>query len=368
MALPQANPRNRSKIFSRVLDIPKSRAIGSSSLTIAKIRRNRTAVGLAGTSRFPKELPSLTRRQTASVAVQQEDNPVMAVALILVAMAVVPCMDGIAKYLSRDYSVVQIVWARYFFHLLLLFPLLLLRFPLAVLRPKRTALQILRGGLLLLSTIFFFAAISVIPLADAIALVFISPLVVTALSPFFLAERVGIHRFGAVILGMGGALIVLRPGQHAFESAALLAVAAGVVYACYTILTRKLSGSAPALVTLGYTALFGAVSVSLVVPFFWRNPDLTGWLLMAAMGVVAAVGHYFVIKAFELAPASFLAPFGYSEIVMTTIIGYAVFGDFPDYMTWVGIVIIIVSGVYITWREKVRARKVTTRTIPGPDF
>jgi drug/metabolite transporter (DMT)-like permease len=292
----------------------------------------------------------------------------MAAALILVAMAVVPCMDGIAKYLSRDYPVVQIVWARYFFHFLLLCPVLLLRFPLASLRPKRAGLQVLRGGLLLVSTVLFFAAISVIPLADAIALVFISPLVVTALSPFLLGEKVGFHRYGAVVLGLIGALIVIRPGQGAFEAAALLAAGAGVVYAFYSILTRKLSGSAPALVTLGYTALLGAVFVSLVVPFHWVSPDLNGWLMMAAMGVVAAVGHYFVIKAFELAPASFLAPFGYSEIVMTTIIGYTVFGDFPDYLTWIGIFVIIASGVYITWREKVRARKVTTRTIPGPDF
>ena len=311
---------------------------------------------------------ALHNDKTSHSSVRKEDNLFMAVTLILVAMAVVPFMDGIAKYLSRDYPVLQIVWARYFFHFLALCPVLLLRYPLKALRPARSGLQVLRGALLLFSTVLFFAAIATIPLADAIALVFISPLVVTALSPFLLGEQVGIHRYAAVFLGLAGALIVIRPGQGAFEFAALFAVGAGIVYAFYSILTRKLSGTAPALVTLGYTAVVGAVFVSLVVPFVWRSPDATAWLLMAAMGIIAAVGHFFVIKAFELAPASFLAPFGYSEIVTTTIIGYSVFGDFPDAVTWLGIAVIIASGVYITWREKIRLRKVTPESLPGPDL
>lgn len=270
---------------------------------------------------------------------------------MLVSMSVVPVMDGFAKELSARYSVIEIVWARYFFHLLYLLPVVLVRYGVSALLPRHPGLQIVRGGLLLTSTILFFAAIAIMPIADALALVFISPLIVTALSPVFLDEKVGIRRWLAVSIGFIGALIIIRPGITAIDTGSMLALGAGAVYAIYMIATRKLSGSAPPLVTLTFTALLGGVVMSVAVPFQWKTPTAVDFSMMAAMGGCAALGHYLLIKAFDHAPASVLAPFGYSEIVMATIIGFFFFGDFPDSITWIGVAVIITSGIYISLRE-----------------
>jgi len=271
--------------------------------------------------------------------------------LMLLSMTIVPVMDGLAKVLSADYPIIQIVWARYFFHLLYLLPIVIYRYGPSVLMPRHPVLQIIRGGLLLSSTFCFFAAISQMPLADALALVFISPIIVTALSPVLLREKVGFRRWLAVFVGFIGALIIIRPGFSEIDTGTIYAIAAGTIYAFYMIATRKLSGSAPPLVTLTFTALLGAIIMSAWVPSVWVPPSHVDWSLMAAMGACAALGHFLLIKAFDHAPASVIAPFGYSEIIMATIIGFVVFGDFPDTMTWLGVGVIILSGVYISMRE-----------------
>jgi drug/metabolite transporter (DMT)-like permease len=280
------------------------------------------------------------------------DSSLAGVALMLAAMAVVPLMDGVAKHLSATFPVLQVVWARYFFHLLILLPLVLWRHGVGALLLRNPWLQLLRGGFLLGSTILFFAAIAVMPIADALALVFVAPLLVTALSPLLLGERVGPRRWTAVSLGFVGVLVILRPGVSAFHPGMLLALGAGAVYAFYSLATRRLSGSAPPLVTLLYTAVLGAMVMSAVVPAVWTPPGTLDLLWMALMGALAAGGHFLVIKSFEHAEASLLAPLGYSEIVMATIVGYLAFGDFPDAWTWAGILIVIASGVYVSMRER----------------
>ena len=269
-------------------------------------------------------------------------------------MTIVPWMDGIAKHLSDSLPVLQIVWARYFFHLLVMLPILLPRYGLGVVRVSNQRLQILRGGLLLGSTILFFFAISQMPLADALALIFLSPLIVTALSPILLGEKVGIRRWAAVLVGFCGALIIVRPGLGVFSGAAVYAVAAGCVYALYLIATRKLARSAPPLVTLAYTALLGAVVMTAVVIPIWVWPTWEQWGLMVVMGLIAATGHFMLIRGFDFASASLLAPFTYFEIIMMTLVGYVWFNDFPDIYTWIGTAILAASGIYISWRERVR--------------
>jgi len=285
--------------------------------------------------------------------VRRDDDRVLAGALLmLAAMVVVPWMDGIAKYLGGRYPVMQIVWARYFFHVVVLLPVVLWRHPVGALWPRRPAVQILRGGLLFGSTALIFAAIRAMPLADALALVFVAPLVVTALSPLVLAEAVGARRWGAVVVGFLGAMLVVRPGAGAVAPAALLALAAGGVHGLYYLTTRLLAGSAPALITLLYTALLGAVVSSAAVPFVWVAPSPFDFALMAAIGVIALLGHLLVIMAFERAPASLLAPLGYAEIVMMTAIGWMLFGDFPGRLTLAGIAVIVASGLYIARRGR----------------
>jgi drug/metabolite transporter (DMT)-like permease len=220
-------------------------------------------------------------------------------------------------------------------------------------------LQLLRGLCLLGSTGFFFAALIYMPIADALALVFVSPFIVTILSALLLGETVGPRRWTAVLIGFIGALIIIRPGLGVFSWPSLLALGAGFFYASYIVTTRQLANvGMPPLISLTATGLIGVVIMSCLLPFSWQTPAATDWLWMAAMGLAAASGHFLITKSLQYAPAAQLAPLSYSEIIMATLIGYVAFGDFPDAWTWLGIAVIIISGIYISWRERRQARKI----------
>jgi drug/metabolite transporter (DMT)-like permease len=190
-------------------------------------------------------------------------------------------------------------------------------------------------------------------MAKALTLAFVAPLITTALSPIFLGEKVGFRRWSAVIVGFVGSLIVVRPGFIEFNLASIAALGTGFFYGIYLIITRKLHSSDSPLLTLLLTGVVGAVVASFLVPVVWINPTLNQWSLLALMGIFACLGHLFLILSLKYAEASKLAPFGYFEIVTNVILGYYFFGDFPHYWTWVGLVIIVCSGVYISFRERV---------------
>lgn len=270
---------------------------------------------------------------------------------MLLGVSIVPFMDGLAKHLSGYYAVTQIVWARFFFHFLCMLPVMLLSYRAEVRNVRQPVLQIVRGGFLLGATLCFFWSLKYLAIPDALTLLFVSPLIVTCLSPLLLGEHVGVRRWSAVFVGFAGVCIVLRPGGNAFQAASFAALGAGFCHACYILATRRLSGSAPPPVTLFFTSLLGVVVLSCYVPWHWRSPDGLDILAMFAIGAIAAAGHYLLIKAFDYAEASVLAPFGYGEIVMATVVGYLGFGDFPDGITWLGIAVIIGSGIYIALRE-----------------
>jgi drug/metabolite transporter (DMT)-like permease len=170
-------------------------------------------------------------------------SPLPAILTLLVAMSIVPVMDAIAKHLSATLPVIQITWARYVFHLAIAVPMVLTMHPLRALRPARVGLQLLRGVMLVISTYTFFLGVAYLPLADALALAFIAPLVVTALAPLLLGEHVGPRRFSAVGVGFLGALVIIRPGSGMVHWAAIYPLGAGISYALYVVLTRKLAGS-----------------------------------------------------------------------------------------------------------------------------
>ena len=276
----------------------------------------------------------------------------LGLALMLGGMVVLPVQDGLAKYLSQTQPVDVVVWARYTFHLLFLLPLLALRFSWVDLVPRRPGFQGLRAVLMLLSSLLFFSALARLPLVDVLALFFVSPLVVTALAPIVLRERIGWRRVVAVAVGFVGVLVLLRPDLGAFEPFALVGLAAGVVHGVYLLVTRKLAGTAPPLVTLTYSALLGAAAMSAWVLPSWLAPTPRDWLVMVALGAAATLGHYLVIKAFDFAPAAWLAPVGFAEIVGATLVGFVAFGDLPDAISWVGIAVIVGSGLYISLRER----------------
>jgi drug/metabolite transporter (DMT)-like permease len=288
-------------------------------------------------------------------------NPLTGIAILVLGFFIIPAMDALGKYLSDSYSVWQISWARFFFHFIFLAPFVLWRYRLRAILLPRQGLQILRGGFLMVATVTFFGALALLPLADTLALSFVSPLLVTLLSPWLLGEQVGWRRRAAVFVGFAGVVIIVRPGFQEVGVGTLLALASGCSFAFYVIATKKLAGTAPPIVTLAYTALLGCVVLTLLMTLggerVWRWPDQEAWIMMAGIGAIAVVGHFLLITAYDYADASLLAPFYYSEMIMSATLGYLVFGDFPDAWTWLGIAIIVASGIYIALRERTLARE-----------
>ena len=274
-----------------------------------------------------------------------------AIILNLCAWSILPIMDAFAKYLSQDMHVLQVVWARYFFTVVIVLPIILIFFKKQFKWTDKPQLQLIRGLLLLFATLFFFYSLSKISMAKALTLAFVCPLVVTAFSPFLLNERVGFRRWSAVIIGFLGSLIVIRPGFIDFNLASIAALGTGIMYAFYLIATRKLSTSDSPLLTLLLTGIIGALLTTVIIPFVWVFPSKEQWLMMFSIGLFATLGHLFLILSLRLADASKLAPLAYFEIVNNVIIGFYIFNEFPDNWTLLGLFIIILSGVYISRRE-----------------
>ena len=279
-----------------------------------------------------------------------------AITFNLLAWVMLPIMDGFAKYLSSDLPVLQITWARYFFTVAFTLPIMFFFFRKNLVWTDKPKLQLIRGLILLTANICFFYSISIISLAKALTLAFIAPLIVTAFSPIFLGEKVGFRRWSAVIIGFIGSMVVIRPGFVEINLASLAALGTGVMYGFYLIITRKLSSSDNPLLTLLLTGVVGAIIISFVMPFVWIKPTLNQWSMMAAIGIFACIGHLFIILSLKYADASKLAPFSYFEIVTNIIIGYYFFSDFPDKWTFLGLFIIILSGIYISRRENIVKR------------
>ncbi len=274
-----------------------------------------------------------------------------AITFNLLAWVMLPIMDGFAKYLSTDLPILQITWARYFFTVVFTFPVMFFFFRKNLVWTDKPKLQFIRGLILLTANICFFYSISVISLAKALTLAFVAPLIVTAFSPIFLGEKVGIKRWSAVIIGFVGSLVVIRPGFVEINLASLAALGTGVMYGFYLIITRKLSTSDNPLLTLLLTGVVGAIIISTVMPFVWIKPNINQWSMMAAIGIFACIGHLFLILSLKYADASKLAPFSYFEIITNIIIGFYFFNEFPDNWTFLGLFIIVLSGIYISRRE-----------------
>ena len=275
-----------------------------------------------------------------------------AIVLNLSAWAMLPIMDGFAKYLSSTLPVLQITWSRYFFTVVIVLPIMLIFFRKNLTWTEKPKLQLIRGLLLFCANILFFYSISIISLAKALTLAFIAPLIVTALSPVLLGEKVGFKRWTAVIIGFIGSLVVIRPGFVEFNLASIAALGTGILYGFYLIITRKLHDADNPLLTLLLTGIVGAILGTMIMPTVWVQPTITEWYMMFAIGFFASLGHLFLILSLKYADASKLAPFSYFEIVTNIIIGFYFFSHFPDNWTFLGLFIIILSGIYISRREK----------------
>jgi drug/metabolite transporter (DMT)-like permease len=265
-------------------------------------------------------------------------------------------MNVEAKLLAGSVPVVQIVWARTLVHTL---------FVVALFGPRhgwwrlfvtrRPATQLTRSLLLLVSTSLFFTAIGKVPLADATAVSFTSPLLVAALAGPMLGERVDLRHWLAIAAGFAGALIVIRPIGGATNPYLFLVLGNSACYAVYQILTRRVAAFDRPETSVTYSALIGTLVLSVVAPLSFKAPaGPPEWAMLATLGLLGGLGHYYVARGFTLGPASILSPFHYVQLVGAAAMGFLVFGDVPSAWTWVGAAIIIASGLYIAWREAVR--------------
>ncbi len=261
-------------------------------------------------------------------------------------------VDAQAKLLTLTLHPVQIVWFR---QLGLLFGVVILLSLQggSLLRTQFPGLQILRGFLAVGSATLFVIAVSFVPLADAVAVAFVAPFIVTVLGALILREPVGARRWIAVTIGFIGAMIVIRPGLGVIHPAVLLVLVAAVLFALRQILSRALSSSDRTITTVAYTALVGSLLLTLPLPFIWQWPSTnTEIMLLASIAVLAAMAELLVIKALETAQAVVVAPVQYSMLVWGTMYGYLLFSQLPDLWTWIGALIIVGTGIYTFNRER----------------
>lgn len=272
--------------------------------------------------------------------------------MMCVAVLCFAIMNGFVKELRiQELPLVEIIWGRYFFHALLVLAIFPRRIP-TLLSGSDKRLQVVRSILVLLATASMFTAVGLMPLADAVAITFIAPLLITALSVPLLKEKVGLRRWIAVFVGFVGMIVIIRPGGGLFQLAALLPISVTIFYAIYQIITRMISHRTDPITSVFYTAVVGGVVMSLIVPFFWETPTLQQWGLLMVAGILGGLGHWAIIIAYQRAEAPLVAPFAYSELIWATLLGLSLFGDFPDLWTMVGAGIIALSGIYILQREK----------------
>lgn len=271
--------------------------------------------------------------------------------LMVGAMVFLPIKDGMAKILGGTYSPLEIIWAQFCLMYLLLAPVIILRYGPRMLWPRPLGLQILRGIFAVTGVGFFYWAVLYIPLASTTAIFFLAPLVVAALAPFVLNEAVDWRRWAAVIVGFMGVFLILRPDLDAFNKGFLIAVAGGIIIGLFYICNRKLAAGTPVIVTVAHSVIIGAVLLSFAVPAVWAAPRMADVPLITGFVLCALVGQGLMLASFVYAPASVVAPFQYGAIISATLFGFFVFGEFPDIWTWLGIAVVIGSGIYIAVRE-----------------
>jgi drug/metabolite transporter (DMT)-like permease len=303
---------------------------------------------------------------------QSQQNPLQGMAIMAGAMIVLPAMDAIAKYMAtfESMSPGQVTFYRFFFQLVCTLPLLLVLFRGKALSARRPWMNLLRGALHGAASLLFFVAVKYMPLADVFAIYFVEPFMLTAMSALFLGDKVGWRRWTAIVVGFGGAMIVIQPSYEIFGLKALLPVCCAFLYSLYLFLNRAI-GEADSPLTMqtmagiGGTlfmavALFGG-NVAGIADFEISLPQSAlALVLLLILGSLSGYAHLLIVRAFRLAPLSLLAPFQYFEIISATILGYALFNDFPTVSKWIGIAIIVASGLFIIWRERAQTKPVNS--------
>jgi len=272
------------------------------------------------------------------------------------AMFIFSCVDGLSKYVMDTYSVVQVLWFRYLFLVVLSVTIAARRGGLAMMRTQRPWLQVVRSVLLVVQVGLFVYGFKHLQMAHVNSIGAAAPLLVTALSLPILGERVGIRRWIAVGIGFAGVLLVHRPGLGVVHPVSFWVLLGTLLFAVFQIMTRVLARTDSSETTLAYSSVIGAALLTLVVTSYWgqvwTTPDVSGWTLLTLVAVLGGVGHFLLIISLQSAPPVVLQPFFYTILVWSTIVGFVVFGDIPDSPTVIGALLIVSSGLYTQFRER----------------
>ncbi|MCP5152537.1 MAG: DMT family transporter [Ectothiorhodospiraceae bacterium] len=279
----------------------------------------------------------------------------LGIGLLVASIGLIACSDAIAKAMTASVPVTQIALVQATVMVTGVPLLARERRLLSLVRTRRPWLQLVRSACHLGSGLCFYTAVKYLPLAETIAIIFVGPLLVTVLAALVLREHVGPRRWTACLVGLAGAMVVVRPGADGLGWVALYPLAATTLHAVYVVCTRALAPTEHTATMLTYSALPSVVVLGLAAPWFWVAPGAVGWVALVGIGVIACVSVVLAIRAYALAPASLLAPYSYVEIVFGSVLGLVLFGDVPDAMTVLGAGIIVASGLYVYHREA-RAR------------
>ncbi|WP_435140883.1 DMT family transporter [Pseudopelagicola sp. nBUS_19] len=275
--------------------------------------------------------------------------------LMITTMFFFSVMDSMAKEVANRTDTVVAIWARYAGQTVVVAVLVAPRMK-SVLKTGYPGLQLLRSIFLLIATTFFFFGFVSIGLANAAAIMSLNPVLITLGAALILGERFGVRRAIGVGAALIGAIIIIRPGSEVFSRDAMLPLCATVAYSGYAITTRFVGRDEDPWTSLLYTAAFGALVLSAIVPFFWVRPDFTAAVLMMCLGSVGAIGHFCLIRALMIAEASAIAPFSYVGLIFAIFWGMVLFGEYPDAFTYLGALVIVIAGIYVWHRESRTAR------------
>jgi len=278
------------------------------------------------------------------------------VLLILLSGILLASHDGLSKYLTQLYPVFLVVWARYLAQVVLMLGMFAPRMGRRVFHTLRPWPQLLRGLSLVSVSIMFISGLRYIPLAEATAVIFLTPLMVTVASAL-LGERVSHSQWLAVGVGLLGVMIIVRPGGALFTPAVLLPFGAAISFTVYQLLTRRLSGTDHPVTSNFLSSLVGFLVMSVLVTFNWRTPSVHDAVLMASLGLMAMSGHLVLTQAFRYASAASLAPFTYGQIVFAGIVGFIAFGHIPDVEAIAGMTVIIASGLCMAYVQSRQASR-----------
>lgn len=313
-------------------------------------------------------LPVPGKKPARRAAPARADRPFRGIALILASTVFLGTSDVTAKYLSATLPSIEIAWIRFLVFALIMVPAMVPGSPLFAMRTGRLGLQVVRGAALLGSSLLFISGLRFLPVAEASATGFVSPLFVTALSIVFLRESVGLRRWLATAVGLFGVLIILRPGTSAFHPAVFFPLVSALSWACMLIMTRMISGKEAAITTMTYSAIVGVGILSALVPLVWVAPSWHDVLFGILIGIASTAGQWIVVLAFRYADASVLAPFSYTQLLWVSILGFLIFGEVPDVWTVTGAAFIVASGLYTAHRERVRrSQLILTLGEPSPN-